>query len=129
MSSLSGLYASDNRLGYALPAAMGGMTSLRHLDLSRNAIQGTIPDNALGGLEELNTLDLSWNLLFGSLPRELYRLRKLIALDLGHNNLGEPFVAELGDVSYLSILRLNDNHFSGEVPTNIGALVHLEELR
>ena len=46
-----------------------------------------------------------------------------------HNQLGGPLEVEITYLKYLTVLRLNDNFFTGTVPTEIGDIIHLEELR
>ncbi|KAJ9556594.1 hypothetical protein OSB04_011208 [Centaurea solstitialis] len=58
------------------------MTQLRHLDLSHNDFNGTIP-KSIGSLTQLRYLDVSVNFLHGNIPPEFVNLISLRNLSLG----------------------------------------------
>ncbi|KAL5999813.1 hypothetical protein ACLOJK_038099 [Asimina triloba] len=60
--------------------------SLYMLNLSKNAISGSIPSN-LGNMSSFESLDLSFNSLDGKIPDTLASLDSLSVLNLAHNNL------------------------------------------
>ncbi|KAL3803132.1 hypothetical protein HJC23_003407 [Cyclotella cryptica] len=139
ISQLKVLHFADNLLGESIPHTVGDLNQLRDLDLSGNELKGTIPYE-MGQLEGLISLNLersqpretinnssASNLLMGQIPHEFSKL-SVVTLDVGYNNLGGPIPTEIGLMSRLETLRLNDNHFSGAVPSEIGQLVHLNEM-
>jgi hypothetical protein len=69
-----------NRL-VELPPSFRGLASLRHLDLSHNAVAELDPD-ALAGLSQLQFLELHHNRLVGRAPRRLGDMGRLNRLDL-----------------------------------------------
>jgi hypothetical protein len=78
---------------------------LRHLAMSANMPNGTIPDE-VALLHQLETLDLSHNGLMGKLPRSLSTMTTLRVLDLTDNLLGGLLPPELGALSELRRVRL-----------------------
>ncbi|KAL6011339.1 hypothetical protein ACLOJK_001785 [Asimina triloba] len=70
----------------AHPTQMGWLQSLYMLNLSKNAISGSIPSN-LGNMSSFESLDLSFNSLDGKIPDTLASLDSLSVLNLAHNNL------------------------------------------
>ncbi|XP_031098303.1 receptor-like protein 54 [Ipomoea triloba] len=113
--------------------------NLKVLDLSHNALHGTIPSclaqnnsnlvvvnlrgNHLSGeislmfqhSRSLETLDLSQNLLEGKVPPSLINCTKLKILNLGNNKISDTFPCWLNKLSNLHILVLHSNHFHGSV--------------
>ena len=77
---------SSNRLSGNIPRELGGLSALKHLNLSRNELSGSIPPE-LGNLTELETLELAGNELSGSIPPELGNLTELETLELAGNEL------------------------------------------
>lgn len=116
-----------NNLSGRLPAELGLLAHLRHLDLAANHLTGRIPP-VLGNLRHLVSLDLSDNDLHGALPARLRLLRHLRVLDLHRNALRGEIPPNLQDLTSLESLDLSHNRFSGEVPPEVGQLAHLVKL-
>ncbi|PRP83292.1 hypothetical protein PROFUN_09504 [Planoprotostelium fungivorum] len=110
------------------------LVNLQSLDLSENKIQAMIPSVLA---PTITALDLSNNEIYGQIPDSVFNLRALTQLSLGNNSLegqmrdllGDPKIFDVshnrltGDVSFLSQmssisdLRLNNNQFSGSLPS------------
>ena len=75
-----------NGLGLAgtIPAELGLLGGLRHLELRRNRLGGSIPAE-LGGLGELRRADFANNRLGGEIPAELGEARSLESADFALN--------------------------------------------
>ena len=84
---------------------------------------------ALGGTpRRVWTLILSGLGLSGSIPPELGELTELARLDLDDNELTGEIRPELGSLDRLETLYLFDNQLSGEIPTELSDLSSLEIL-
>ena len=124
---------SETRIGRdillrgTVPAQLGGLSKLRRLVLSRNALTGAIPAE-LGNLSELTDLHLYSNQLTGGIPPELGLLPNLARLDLSRNQLSGGIPVELGQLSNLRSLRLHNNQLTGSVPASLGDLRGLRQL-
>ena len=81
----------------AIPAEIGQLTKLRHLDLGKNQFSGSIPPE-IGNLTELSFLSLKDNQLTGEIPEVIGTLQKL------------------------NYLYLSGNQFTGEIPSAFGNL-------
>ncbi|CAL9241718.1 unnamed protein product [Arabidopsis halleri] len=81
-TNLTSLDLSHNNLG-VLPLGLGYLSGLRHLDLSRCKINGSI--KPISGLKSLNYLDLSENSMNGSFPVDFPNLNHLQFLNLSAN--------------------------------------------
>ena len=67
--------------------------------------------------------------LQGSIPTELGSLTNLRYLRLNNNALTGPIPTELGSLTALRYLRLNNNALTGPIPTELGNLSNLESLQ
>ncbi|KAJ0053484.1 hypothetical protein Pint_01680 [Pistacia integerrima] len=85
--------------------------------LSFNGLSGEIPpelDNLLG-LQYM--LDLSRNSLSGSIPQNLGKLTKLENLNLSHNNLSGSIPESLSGLTSLHLVDFSYNELSGQIPS------------
>ncbi|KAK7373667.1 hypothetical protein VNO80_07083 [Phaseolus coccineus] len=90
--------------------------NLEELNMSRNFIQGSIP-RELGQMELLYELDLSYNQLSGEISEDIFGVGHIINfLKLSNNKLEGPIFTIPTNLESLS---LNDNNFSGSLPSNI----------
>ena len=87
-------------------------------------------------IENTNSLDLSgsWDNpgpgeLTGSIPPEIGNLTNLTYLDLENNQLTGSIPSEIGNLTNLTYLDLGENQLTGEIPTELYNLTNLERLR
>ncbi|CAN7050219.1 unnamed protein product [Brassica oleracea var. botrytis] len=92
-----------------------GNGSMIYLDLSYNAISGSIPVS-YGNMVYLQVLNLGHNLLFGAIPDSFGGLKAIGVLDLSHNNLQGFLPGSLGGLSFLSDLDVSNNNLTGPIP-------------
>ena len=117
----------SNNVSGPLPAELGNLTSLEHVQFFNNSLSGPIPPE-LGKLANLTYLDFNGNDLSGPIPPELGGLSKLTSLNLHNNDLSGPIPPELGGLSNLTLLWLGDNDLSSPIPSELGNLPNLEWL-
>lgn len=85
MSVLGTLNLDGNQLSGTIPSSL--MTSrISILNLSRNAIEGNIPD-VFGPRSYFMMIDLSYNKLKGSIPKSISLASYIGHIDLSHNHL------------------------------------------
>ncbi|KAK3432393.1 hypothetical protein EUGRSUZ_E04285 [Eucalyptus grandis] len=99
------------------------MSSLMALDLSKNQLDGLIPQE-LYNLGWLEYLDLSDNNLSGPLP-SLFISQRMLHIHLSRNKLNGTLVHALSNSSYLVTLDLSENEFFGSIPYWLGNLSQL----
>jgi len=91
-----------------IPEEISNMKYLQHLVLAGNKLGKNIPP--IFGLEYLKVLDLSSNALSGSIPTEIGRLLDTVEnLNLSNNKLNEFIPSELGKLPENSLVYLSGN--------------------
>jgi Leucine-rich repeat (LRR) protein len=121
------LEATDSQ-GWEFLHALKNCTQLQTLSLSKNQLQGVIP-NSVGDLSlNLQTLALGANMLSGAIPPSIGNLHGLTKLLLGINNLAGPIDDWVGKLINLRGLDLQQNNFAGSIPSSIGRLTKLIKL-
>ncbi|KAL6606246.1 hypothetical protein ACP70R_041899 [Stipagrostis hirtigluma subsp. patula] len=68
------------------PVEIGALVGLKNLNLSRNHLNGRIPET-VGNMGSLESLDLSWNELSGAIPQSMASLHLLSHFNMSYNNL------------------------------------------
>lgn len=122
LKELRYLYLNNNLLT-DIPKGLWNNGSLSYVDLSYNQIK-TIPECT--DCPNLDILSMEYNILT-SLPTSLWNMKSLTYLDLTHNQLKE-LPAEVGNLTNLEGLDLDNNLIEGEIPTEISNLKKLRSL-
>ncbi|GAB4846601.1 hypothetical protein Ancab_025607, partial [Ancistrocladus abbreviatus] len=104
-------------LSGALPAEFVNLSYLQEIDLSRNFINGSIPTSF--AKLPLLILALLGNRITGSIPEEIGHISTLQELVLEDNLLGGPLPDSLGNLTSLKRLLLSANNFTGTIPETI----------
>ncbi|CAM6055326.1 unnamed protein product, partial [Sphagnum tenellum] len=114
MSIVVGLILDDASIVGTLPTAIGDLTNLVILSLTRNpGLTGPIPAE-ISNLAVLQILDLHDNNLNGTIP-DFTSLGNLQELDLSGNQLtGE--ISNFGSMQWLQTLKLSGNQLYGQSP-------------
>ena len=142
LSSLLILYLRGNELSGTIPSWLVNLTELRELSLWSNQLTGTIPPevapaqdraalrvlyNATGGANWTDSTNWlsneplsEWHGVFTDGQGRIDELR------LSANGLTGTIGAELGVLTHLTGLYLNDNELSGTIPPELENLVNLQ---
>ncbi|XP_025666723.1 probable LRR receptor-like serine/threonine-protein kinase At1g07650 isoform X1 [Arachis hypogaea] len=78
-------------------------------------------------LHYLKILDLSRNLITGSIPQQ-WASMNLVELSLMGNKLSGPFPKVLTNITTLKNISIEGNYFTGPIPNEIGKLINLEKI-
>ncbi|TYG47587.1 hypothetical protein ES288_D11G351300v1 [Gossypium darwinii] len=119
---------SKNNLDGTIPECIGNLSSsLLEIDLGNNNFHGQIPENFAKGCM-LKSFRINNNKLEGSIPRSLANCKDLNLLDVGNNNLNDTFPSWLGNLDQLQVLILRSNRFYGQIES-FDITVSLTKLR
>ncbi|KAF4368206.1 hypothetical protein F8388_022839 [Cannabis sativa] len=115
--TLSRFAANLNHFSGTIPSSITKF--LKNLDLSYNGLYGSIPIDLLSPTN-LQTVDLSFNDLDGSFPTNISP--SLVRLRLGSNKLkGKIPSVNFSTLKELTYLELDNNHFYGSIPLELGS--------
>ncbi|KAJ1288409.1 hypothetical protein BS78_02G087500 [Paspalum vaginatum] len=114
-SRVVGVVLPNAQLVGPVAGELGLIEHLGHLDLSGNALNGTIPPELLRA-PELRVLSLAGNGITGGLPEQVGQLRALRALNLAGNALSGAVPRNLTLLPNLTAVSLASNFFSGALP-------------
>ena len=123
LPDLKVLLCNRNKLESITEAALHGLTNLKVLDLSLNALKA-LP-NSLGKLPCLESLNLSWNSI-RKLPADLSGLQQLQVLDVSNNEI-RRLPESLSQVKVLEVFKASHNEIV-ELPLSFGEMGSLLEL-
>jgi len=112
-SMLKVLKVGHNNLVGALPHELFSATSLEHLSLPNNGLQGVLDGPNLVKLMNLTVLDLASTGISGEMPDSIGQLRRLEELHLDNNKISGELPAALGNCTNLRHITLRNNSFRG----------------
>ncbi|WCJ21748.1 Leucine-rich repeat protein kinase family protein [Euphorbia peplus] len=111
-----------SQLSGHLPDSLKYCRSLQTLDLSNNAISGSVPPQICTWLPYVVTLDLSRNSFSGSVPSEIVNCKFLNNLYLNDNKLSGSIPYGLGSLDRLKQFSVAGNDLSGTIPADLADL-------
>ncbi|GKV25066.1 hypothetical protein SLEP1_g34563 [Rubroshorea leprosula] len=110
-----------------LPPELSKLHHLKHLDLSRNCLTGTIPPE--WSTMRLVELSLMGNLLSGPFPKVLTNIITLTNLSIEGTRFSGPIISDIGRLTHLKKLHLDSSSFTGKLPAELGKLSNLIDMR
>ncbi|KAJ3679122.1 hypothetical protein LUZ60_017133 [Juncus effusus] len=110
---------SGNSLNGTVPSTLFNATELRILSLADNQISGEIPAPVPGTLTVLQQIHLSENALVGTVPAGLTLLPNLTLISLSNNYLSGELPS--GGFDSLEAMDLSSNLINGSIPFNFGS--------
>ncbi|KAH9659719.1 Receptor-like protein 13 [Citrus sinensis] len=126
LPGLMHLNLSRNAFNGSIPSSFADMKMLKSLDISYNQLTSAIPERMAMGCFTLEILALSNNSLQGHIFSKKFNLTNLKRLQLDGNKFIGEIPESLSKCYLLGGLYLSDNHLSGEIPAQ---LCQLKEVR
>jgi hypothetical protein len=129
---LQGLFLSNNHLCGSIPAEIGKiLPKIEKLDLSSNALTGTLPESSLC-INYLTYLDISNNSLSGQIPfscsKEKESSSSLILFNGSSNHFSGNLDESISNFTQLSFLDIHNNSLTGTLPFLLSGLSYLNYL-
>jgi len=135
---ITALTLRDNNLTGSITnwTGIGDLHNLSWIDLSMNAISGSLPAE-IGEVRNVEVINLAFNSLEGNLPTTLGQLNSQLnppgafainELSLEHNQFSGPLPSELGMLTRLRMLNVGFNNFDGAIPAALTNLTDLQVL-
>lgn len=116
---LATLALESNSLSGEIPLSIGECARLLELHLGDNGLIGSIPAQ-VGNLSSLQvSLNLSLNALTGTIPDSLGQLEKLVSLDVSHNQLTGIIPASVQSMVSLLDWNFSNNQLTGAIPIRL----------
>ncbi|XP_058108813.1 tyrosine-sulfated glycopeptide receptor 1 [Magnolia sinica] len=127
--NLTAMNASNNDFLGPIPSSICANSSqITLLDFSSNKFSGVISQGFSGCLK-LEVFRAGFNNLSGQIPIDLYDAVGLQHLSLPFNRLSGRLDSErMVRLTDITLVELNNNELSGELPQTIGKLTNLEQL-
>ncbi|KAL4303940.1 hypothetical protein GQ457_10G020580 [Hibiscus cannabinus] len=122
---VTSLVLPNSQLLGSISEDIGYIQHLRHLDLSSNFFNGTLPSSIFNSTE-LQVLSLSGNVISGELPESIGGMTSLQILNLSDNALAGKVPRNLTALQNLTVASLRGNYFSGEVPSGFDSVEVLD---
>ncbi|CAF2062393.1 BnaC06g26600D [Brassica napus] len=139
LTSLTGLRVLDlssNQLSGKLPSEIHNLESLEYLllsgnsfeehwvdilphlnymNLANNGFQGNVP-SSLGNIKSIEYMDISHNSFNGQLPQSFVKgCYSLEVLKMSHNKLSGDVFPETSNFSFVHVLYMDNNQFTGKI--------------
>lgn len=124
---LNNLDLSFNNLAGSIPGDLLSHVKLVYVDLSFNQLVGSIPQSISPGLVRLR---LGSNKLTGPVPSTAFEsLQNLTYLEMDNNSFTGHIPSAFGNLVSLNLLNLAMNEFTGKLPPSFGNLTHLQVIK
>lgn len=123
------LHISQLQHTHTLPASLANLTALTSFECQACDLTGPVPDFFRNAQIKLAALDLSGNALSGTIPPWLTEIKTLHELDLSANRMIGSIPSSIGLLSNLQLLFLHSNKLNSSIPPSLGLLTRLVHLR
>lgn len=127
--SYQSLVLATNKLQGSLPAEIGLLSTLHHINVGGNELEGPLPENIFEELGDIQTLNLFHNRLSGTAPTSIGKLSSLRELQFQANRFEIAIPSEMGLLTGLQTMDWSKNLLTSSLPVEIGLLANLEALR
>ncbi|KAM7252484.1 hypothetical protein ACFE04_024367 [Oxalis oulophora] len=128
---VTSIFLKKLNLNGEIPDEFANLTYLQEIDFTRNYLNGTIPTSLtkLPLVGQQSDRQMLGNRLSGLIPKELGSISTLESINLEDNLLTGTLPQSLGNLSRMRRLFLSSNNFTGQIPESFGKLKNLTDFR
>ena len=127
LSTLYEFTVSDNLVTGTFPAEYSALSELDTFCIAFNLFEGPLPGFVFR-FPDMVYLDIAYNKFTGQLPKDIpTRMPDLQVFFAENNDISGPIPDNLGDLN-LRRVHLDDNAFTGTIPSNFGNAQRLQQL-
>ena len=116
LTAIKFLNLNFNQIRDPLPTHLGDLLQLEYINLAGNLLHGSLPSTIFTNLSTLRGLDLSFNALSGTIPDIFASIPRLQELNLAGNRLEGPLPPSISRLGKLRHLNLYSNKLTGDIP-------------
>ncbi|XP_027156472.1 putative receptor-like protein kinase At3g47110 [Coffea eugenioides] len=125
LSILQNHFTSDSPSEFSFLTSLTNCRNLRVLSISENPLSGELPPTIGNFSSSFQNFYATLCGIKGNIPHEIGNLSSLLLLNLDNNSLTGPLPDTLKGLSNLQGLDLQDNRISGSIPNHLCTLRHL----
>lgn len=125
LTSIKFLNLNFNQIRDPLPSHLGDLLHLEYINLAGNLLRGSLPTTIFTNLSSLRGLDLSFNALSGSIPDIFCSISRLQELNLAGNRLEGSLPPSMSCLVKLRHLNLYSNLLTGDIPNSFSTFTIL----
>ncbi|XVF18543.1 hypothetical protein REPUB_Repub11eG0031500 [Reevesia pubescens] len=114
-----------NNLKGSIPSSIFNMSSLEMIELGHNKLFVNLSNDTFDHLPMLRVIGLSANQLSGTIPTSLFKCKHLKEILFGFSRLKGNVPIEIGNLTSLQKLNLQNNFLKGVIPSTIRHLTSL----
>lgn len=115
----------NNKITGSIPSSYARWTQLIQFEVYENHLEGAFPIEYSSWGSTIISFSVSYNKFLSSIPPSYANWSNLQILAVSYNHLSGPLPSFLGTMRHLQVAGLNDNNFSGRVPSEWTALLSL----
>jgi Leucine-rich repeat (LRR) protein len=127
LTKMANFFIRGNHFAGSLPYQLGRWTALEQFDISGNRFTGTLPPSLFANAVQLSFIDISNNRFTGSLPTQVGNMEKCQRFIIENNMITGAIPTEIGDLRRLQSFYGGSNMLSS-LPSEIGRLTFLDTL-
>ncbi|KAG8378445.1 hypothetical protein BUALT_Bualt08G0138000 [Buddleja alternifolia] len=130
LRNLQNFFLSANNFqgDFSFISSLTNCTRLQVLAVSRNLLNGSLPDSIANLSSSLTYLSMASSQMHGTIPLGIGNLLNLTYLNLRNNHLSGSIPSSIGNLNRLQELYLEGNRFTNEIPPSLGNLTLLNRL-
>ncbi|XP_027942616.1 putative receptor-like protein kinase At3g47110 [Vigna unguiculata] len=118
-------FSSTTSLNFQFFNSLRNSTQLQIVMINDNLLAGELPSSVANLSRNLEDFCVANNFLTGTIPRGMKKFQNLISLSFENNSFTGELSSEIGALNTLQRLAIHSNRLSGDIPDIFGNLTNL----